>query len=40
MLMVRNMLSMRWKYQYFSKRSMEAELVRSVWAHLKSEKLS
>lgn len=40
MQMVRNMLSMRWKYQYFSKRSMETELVRSVWAYLKSEKLS
>ena len=40
MQMVRNMLSMRWKYQYFSKRTMEAELVRSVWAYLKSGELN
>lgn len=31
--MVKNMLDMRWKYKYFSKRSMETELVNSVWSN-------
>lgn len=30
--MVKNMLVMRWKYKYFSQRSMEVELISSVWS--------
>ena len=32
--MVKNMLEMRWKYKYFSQRSMEVELISSVWSNL------
>lgn len=31
--MVKNMLGMRWKYKYFSQRSMEIELISSVWSN-------
>lgn len=31
--MVKNMLGMRWKYKYFSRRSMEVELISSVWSN-------
>lgn len=31
--MVKNMLEMRWKYKYFSQRSMEVELISSVWSN-------
>lgn len=31
--MVKNMLDMRWKYKYFSQRSMEVELISSVWSN-------
>ena len=31
--MVKNMLSMRWKYKCFSQRSMEVELISSVWSN-------
>lgn len=31
--MVKNMLAMRWKYKYFSQRSMEIELISSVWSN-------
>lgn len=31
--MVKNMLGMRWKYNYFSQRSMEIELISSVWSN-------
>lgn len=34
---VKNMLRMRWKYRYFSKRSMEKELISSVWAYLRED---
>lgn len=30
---VKNMLGMRWKYKYFSQRSMEIELISSVWSN-------
>ena len=32
--MVKNMLQMRWKYRYFSKRTMGMELISSVWSNL------
>lgn len=31
--MVKNMLEMRWKYKYFSQRSMEVELISSIWSN-------
>lgn len=31
--MVKNMMAMRWKYKYFSQRSMEVELISSVWSN-------
>ena len=31
--MVKNMLAMRWKYKYFSNRSMGVELICSVWSN-------
>ena len=31
--MVKNMLAMRWKYKCFSQRSMEVELISSVWSN-------
>lgn len=31
--MVKNMLAMRWKYKHFSQRSMEVELISSVWSN-------
>ena len=32
--MVKNMLGMHWKYKWFSQRSMEVELISSVWSNL------
>lgn len=33
MQIVKNMLDMRWKYKHFSQRSMEVELISSVWSN-------